>query len=868
MGTLGGPDTASEGATLADALRSRRQAAALSQERLAELAGVSVRTIRNIEGGRVRAPRLASVGALAEALSIGGAERGQFIALAVDHDDDLGRGGASDEGSVPAPLVPLVGRDPELGALTRILSAPTVRLVTLTGVAGVGKTRLALELARRCQATGPAWWVPLASISDVRHVVDAIAAVVDAPVVSPAGIAERIGQQPALLALDNLEHLVGIDEVLADLLGRMPATTVLATSRAPVGVTGEHEWPVRPLALPTETQGDPGVLGSVESVQLLVQRVRAVTPGFELTSRNGPVVGEICRRLDGLPLALELAAKQWRVRGAHELLRSVRRDPLSLRDLSDTATPQHASLLNALDASYGLLGDAARQALGCLSVFPSSWGVDAATAVVDDKAAVDHLDRLVALGLVHAESTVGGAEPRFSMLPIIRAFAAAKARSRGDSEGHEGAAEAAAGRHALYFHRWLADVSTRQPAPSGLLEMERDNLRAALDWLRDHTPTAGLEMAGRLYQHWRNQGREREGLDYFEDLLARVDDAAVDAETMLRAAILAHEVGRFGLARRLAAQALTSYRDRRDARGSALAFTTLGMTEIWTDPVAAVVHGQAAVEQAEVVGDPALFAWSQERLGMAFTQLGRMDEAIAAYERDIEIARRHGLRELQVQGMLKLVFCLLFQRDVAAADRLLVEVAPLAAEADDVACEACWFCLWAVLSAQRGDAARAVEVLVTKVDSVTPTVSLIVGHMRNWARAELQLALDQYEKAAITLRTILAKQSELGYPLYRLIPLAGLAQTARDIDTAARAVRAADLLHDRYGLTTPLLLGRRLDAARERWIEASGRAAWDARVLAVSGRTLDELVHDLVAPEPTSEVAGRGVAPDRYSAVS
>lgn len=840
-----------QAATLAEALRARRRAAALSQERLAERSGVSVRTISNLESGRVRAPRMASVAALADALGLEDIERADFVGLVVG-DGTNGQPAGGAQPSAPSPLTPLVGRDADVEGVITELSAGTPRLMTLTGLAGVGKTRLATEVARQLHQRGRSvWWVPLASIADVRHVLDAVAAAVGAPAIKVEAIGSRMGDEP-LLVLDNLEHLDGVGDVVVDLLGRLPALRVLATSRAPVGVQGEYEWPVAPLEVPDGGESDPAVLLSLGSVQLFVDRVRASIPHFELTGANSPVVAEVCRALDGLPLAVELAARQWRVRGGVGLARSVRRDPLALRELSDPAATARTSLLSALEASYGLLDDAVQRSFGCLSVLPAGWDVDAASAVIGSEHALDHLDRLVALGLVTTSDGDGHTEPRFSMLPTIRAFAATRAE-------RQGTAERAMTRHAAFFHARLVGAEAGDLLASAPLEADRDNLRAALDWFVDHDPRAGLEMATRLYSHWFRHGREVEGLGYLERLLVDVDDAGLVAKAQMQAATLAHIAGRYEVAGRLASSSLAAYQDLGDTHGRAEALGTLGMTALFTDPVAAVSHTRDAVALAAPLGDPGLLAWLSLRLAVAVSQLGRLDEAIEHAERALHLAGEHDLQnestrpEARAAAVLASVYVaewLWLKGDLVQADRMVDAAKPAIGSPGDPLPEAAWLVYRAVVSASLGDVTRSAAAVSAIAERAGEAESPLMWTWATWARGELELVQGDLQAAATSAREAVAKEAH-GYPLNRMTFLSVLALAAEDIDTAARTVRAVELIRDRYGIPLPATLSGRLVRAQERWIVTDGADAWAERIAVTRNRSLDDLIDDVLQPPAT-----------------
>ena len=562
--------------TFGAVLRGFRRRARLTQEELAERAGVSVRTIRSLESDRSSTPRLSSVRALAQALGLDAEERQRFDRLAA-LDVEARRVVASTiGGSIPAPLSPLVGRDVEMSRLVEVVEGGTTRLVTLTGVAGIGKTRLALAVAEAAAGRGrPTWWVPLSGVVESKYVLDAVAGALGVSEVTVEAIGIRLGGERALLVVDNLEHLDGVGGVLTDLLRRVPEVTALVTSRAPIGLSDEQAWPVRPLAVPTGDEVNVEELRSVSSVELLVDRVRRATPAFDLTRDAAAVVAEVCRRLDGLPLALELAAGSWRVLGARGVLDAISADPLDVHDLQGARPADHSSLRSALDASYDLLDDETRHVIHGLSVFRGGWTIEAATEVVGRGSLLDHLDRLAALGLVETHDDTGGR--RFSMLPTIQAFAASHAHAAGITE-------TATARHADYFRRWVAEMKDDLAAASKIvlqrLHADGDNLRAALEWFAQHDAATGLAFAIDLYRYWALRGRMEEGLAWFETLLRGAGPVEHAPRAQLFAAFLANYGDHPTASRRLAEQSLEAFRRRGDVHGVAMANHALGALEL------------------------------------------------------------------------------------------------------------------------------------------------------------------------------------------------------------------------------------------------------------------------------------------------
>jgi predicted ATPase len=448
------------------------------------------------------------------------------------HDDAAGE--AVLAGAVPVPATPLLGREREAAAVEDLVTRDGVRLVTLTGPGGVGKTRLMVEAARRL---GPGFadgvrFVELAAVSAADLVAPAIAAGLGLNTSAgqlTADLRAYLRSRRLLLAVDNFEHVIGAAPLLAGLLGAAPHLVVLVTSRAVLRLSGEHEFAVPPLPVPPAGAAhDPGQLSRYASVSLFAERAHAADPDFQLTVGNAGAVAEICRRLDGLPLAIELAAARVRLLPPSALLaRLDERFSLLTGGARDLPQRQQA-LRNTLEWSFGLLTADARALLAWLGVFAGSFSLPAAEAIGagspgQDQAGpvMDTLGALVDSSLVRPQ-TVGG-EPRFVLLETIREYALERLADSGDwVPAHD--------RHAAYFLA-LAEPADADLAGAGQLawldrlEAEHDNLWAALSWLAGHGP---LEQAVHLFtvtsRFWRLRGHAAEYARLVDDFVAGSKD--------------------------------------------------------------------------------------------------------------------------------------------------------------------------------------------------------------------------------------------------------------------------------------------------------------------------------------------------------
>jgi predicted ATPase/DNA-binding CsgD family transcriptional regulator len=434
----------------------------------------------------------------------------------------------------PIPVSPLIGRTDEVAALTALLRRPEVRLVTLTGTGGVGKTRLALAAAGALDGDfddGVAF-VDLAPVQDPALAGGAIAQALgmreagDQPVVN--SLIAHLRHRHLLLILDNVEHLLSAAPVVGDLLTSCSHLTVLATSRAPLRIDGERVVVVPPLPIP-EPRGRVH-RSAVEAVEgaaaglLFVERVFAVDEGFALTERNAAAIAEICRRLDGLPLAIELAAARCLALSPEALLQRMdRRLPLLTGGRRD-APPRMRSLHEAIAWSYQLLSPDEQSVFGRLAVFTGGFTLEAAETVLAgmDGRALDVVTSLAAQSLLTRSDQPDGSV-RFAMLETIREFAQNCLTASGEEHGIRR-------RHAEYYLRLTEDAGRVIPRPGRWwepFEAEWGNLRAALAWTLAASETAlGLHLGGVLFGYWLLRGQIGEGIAWLDQLLTAGADEA------------------------------------------------------------------------------------------------------------------------------------------------------------------------------------------------------------------------------------------------------------------------------------------------------------------------------------------------------
>lgn len=541
-------------------LKRRRKTLDLTREKLAWRVGCSFETIKKIEAGDLKpSAQLAEI--IATKLDVPPVEHDAFVRFA--RSDTVAEPsaftGAAVASSAPAPTAPsspgtplpapltgLLGRARELRAARELLQRDHVRLLTLTGAPGAGKTRLALALAaeRGGEFAQGVVFVPLASVNDPALVLSSIAQAFHLPEVRNEPLAVTLSQalrsRQTLIVLDNFEQVILAAPQIGELLTAAPGIKVIVTSREVLHVYGEHEFPVPPLELPdAKLIFSPETLEENPAIALFVARARAAKPDFELNAANADAVARLCVLLDGLPLALEMAAVQIKRSSPARLLGQLEARLVGLsgglRDLS----PRQQTLRGALDWSYNLLNAEEQQAFRRLGVFATGGELDAVARVlaeVEDgrEAAREMLASLADKNLVRVSEDQDA--PRYGMLETIHDYAREKLSA--DPE-----LEMVRRQHARYFIELAAAVSpgTQEDAAKfDLLERERDNLRAAVHWaLEQEDPTIALSACSSLGPFWTLRGCWGEGLQQTRRALARVAGATTDKEQLrLKAKVL------------------------------------------------------------------------------------------------------------------------------------------------------------------------------------------------------------------------------------------------------------------------------------------------------------------------------------------
>lgn len=540
---------------------------------------------------------------------------------------------------------PLIGRDEELSLVTRWLGQGESRLVTLTGPGGTGKTRLALEAAAELLDAFPGgvFFVDLSALRDPALVIPTICATVGVREAQGHSLVESLrellGQQAMLLVLDNCEQVIEAAPDIAALLSACPTLSLLATSREPLRIRAERELPVSPLTLPEDAALLPlEALARVPAIALFVARAEASKPGFALTAENAAAIAEICRRLDGLPLAIELAAARTRLLPPPALLARLDQSLSILTGGARDLPERQRTLRDTIAWSHDLLDEEQRTLFRRLGVFAGGWTLDAAEAVVNPDGELDvfsGMESLVEQSLVRFDDR--GPEPRYAMLETVRAFAAEQLASSGEEERlREG--------HAA-FVLTLAETNRGEQIPGDpaytawaeRLERDQDNLRAALTWLTGRGDgERALRLAAAAGAFWRWRGQWAEGRAWLERTLAM----APDADPEIRAAAIAF-AGRFA----------QSQGDNREA---------IALLE--TGP--------------EILHTPESRRWSMQialTLARAHSQLREFERALTHYERALELALALAERYSALQVRWSMGYTAVSQGNLARAREIAEE---------------------------------------------------------------------------------------------------------------------------------------------------------------------------------------------------
>lgn len=650
-------------------LKRQRKAAGLTQEQLAQQVSCAAITLRKIEAEE-RRPSEQIATRLAEIFNIPENERRAFLQFARGNwkstfsgviDDIPWREPITPRTNLPTPLTSFIGREKEIEEIVRLLDKN--RLVTLTGPGGVGKTRLAIQSSNELMGNfkDGVWWVELAPLTDESLVPQALAEALGVREIPNQSLSEALfnflHSKQLLLVLDNCEHLITGCAQLADkLLSACSTLKILATSREALGLTGEIAWPVPILSLPNvQRMSLTDLLMQYEGIRLFVARAAAAEPEFTLNERNALSVAQVCQRLDGVPLAIELAAARIKMMTVEEIAKHLddRFDLLTAG--SRTALPRHRTLRAAIDWSYDLLSGPKRILFNRLSVFAGGFTLDAAEEVasggeVTKSQVIDLLGQLIdrSLVIVAARPENADTDTRYGMLETIREYGREKLDEAAETEQLRQ-------RHCDFFIAFAEKADANLKGAQHLewldrLDAEHDNLRAALQWtLKARDVRATLRLAGTLSWFWERRSYLSEGRCWLEWALTVVDSSvptSVQAKALYGAAYLARALGDFAKAYELVEQSIALWRvidSAEDKHGLALALTLLGiLVRDQGDPATSRSLIEESVALSREQGDIWSLAWSLINLGMAIRDQEDYALAWSTIEEGVALWRKQG----------------------------------------------------------------------------------------------------------------------------------------------------------------------------------------------------------------------------------
>lgn len=666
---------------------------------------------------------------------------------------------------LPVPLTELIGREEEVTAVQRLLLRQNVRLLTLLGPPGVGKTHLALQVGRTMQAAfaGNVFFVDLATISDAALVPVAIAYTLGFGEVEPKAapltrLARELQHKQALLILDNFEQVREAATAVLNLLQACPQLKILATSRVPLRLRGEQRYTLTPLPLPPTTRlPDLEYLAQNTAVALFVARAQAILPTFTLTPENAAAVAAICARLDGLPLAIELAAARVRLLPPALLLQRLQ-DATggALRLLQDGVrggTQPQQTWQEAIRWSYDLLPEACRLLFVRLAVFANGFTWEAAEAVCQTGYApldiTAEIETLLDHSLLQQMEDPEG-NHRFSMLQTIREFALEQLAARGESDLlHQ--------RHADYYVTYAkttAETWLEQQPDRWLnrIEQEVDNLRSALAWTIAHSPEQALTLAVTLFSFWHSRAYLQEGRLWLERALA-----VYTAETPLRAralaavSLLAQRLGDYEPAAAWASASVALSRQLGDQETLAYGLNNLSIVLLSQgNNLAAQQVAEESLSLCRALGDQVGIHRAMMVIGQAALHEDRLDAALEALQASLAFWRQRRERKNAVLCLINLARLHMLRAGYATADSLIHEAISLSRQLGD--------CHWELVA--------------------------------SWTLGELAFRQGAYDRAESLWRTLLLQARELGDRYFTAVTLGKLALLA----LYRRELAAADTL--------------------------------------------------------------------------
>ena len=766
-------------------LRKKRRDLDFSRQELAEQVGCAEITLRRIEGGSLKPSKdLAAV--LLEKVGIPKSELGSWVQYARGFAglplQEIKTVENQIKTNLPAALTSFIGRENELNDITGLLAKH--RLVTLVGTGGVGKTRLSIKVSEQqiLMFSDGIWLVELAPIVDPQIIPQIIASILGIPVSAPQPVTETIFNflraKTALLIFDNCEHLLDAVALLADnLLKQCPHLKILATSREGMGIMGEATYIVPTMSLPNADQ----ILDTFRdfsSVRLFEERAQLAKFDFSLTMENASFVAQICSRLNGIPLALELAAVQVSQFSPEEIAKQLDDSFLILTGGSRTALPRQQTLRASIDWSWNLLTDNERTLLRRLSVFAGGWTLESARAVCSGD--VPRLiNALVKKSLVVMNQD-SGSEKRYGFHEVIRQYAREKLVEADEDEIHR--------QKHLYYYVSLAEHADIQlhgvdqnPWFERLVN-ELPNARAALEFAFDHDIDQAVRLSGALGWFWYRRGLLVEGRRWYEKILAK--QPPTDHESYIKAfygaGLVSHFQGDYDYARKMLGQSLTLAQRQEEPDGVARSQTLLGMGYVWQGDFAkADQYFRLSIEVFKVTNVGWGHAFALNALGFSCLMRGDFAKAQSCFEESLLLARTAGDKYGMGMPLSNLGSMAYQQGDLVRGKELLEESLAVGREVHDPTVT-----FWAMkelghVAYYQGDYARATELYEAVLEEcrVTGYASGVVEMLRSLG--DVAIKTGAHQKARFFIHDSLGLSQDLGdirniiFCMYSFATLAG-----------------------------------------------------------------------------------------------
>ena len=764
--------------------------------------------------------------------------------------------------NLPVQPTPLLGREKEVDAIGQLIHLDDVRLVSLTGPGGMGKTRLALQAVAELSdlfADG-VYFVGLAPVSDPTLVIPTIAQTLglwergSLPLLER--LKEELRQKRMLLLLDNFEQVIDAAIDIADLLAACPQLKLVITSRTVLRVRAEREFIVPPLSFPDPAQvPDISTLSQYEAIALFIQRAQTVRPDFQLTAINAPAVVEIAARLDGLPLAIELAAARMKFLSPEALLARLSQRLQVLTGGARDVAVRHQTLRNTIEWSYNLLDAQEQKLFWRLSIFVGGCTLQAVEAIYPilgdgTEPVLDTVASLVDKSLLQQRAQGSGAEPRFVILETIREYGLERLSSSGEMEMVRKA-------HAAYFltqvERGDQDLpSSEYEAWLKQMEQEHDNLRAVMQWSLEQQEARkeiALRLGGGLRSFWYNRGYLSEGLDFLERALAQSDEvvAAVKARALYAAARLYEVRGEYDRAEPLLIKSLALYRELGDMARIGLALH-LQADIAWRRGNLEMARSQAEESFAvfKQLDDKRAIASLLLHLGALAADQGEYTKALTLLEESLAINRALADKSSIADSLFNLARARYFSgSDLAKARQFLEESFAIFNELGDKESIAYCLCLSGLLTLEQGDTAPAYSLIEQSVAlfkerkqkhgmalSTTSLAKVIA------AQGDTTTARELYEESVL-----LAQKADDKLNIASALEgLASVVATQGVYTWAARLWGAAEALRESIGAPLPAVerpaYERAVAAARAHLGESAFATAW----IEGRGMTMDDFL--------------------------